>query len=338
MQKPGPAFTRWLEVVVVVVVVMGAVVTLAAGKQYPGQLPPRPRFTNNDVYPIASSNPNPSRPQFSVALARNMSQTTNLREFIMKFVEDERICSSPSLKQLILGEGESDIQAQLWWNRRCGGRRSSSFNSNSAPELTESTLLRYRRKSSNRDRRKNTQDLSQKVQKKLTKLLRDKRVLCKPKKMVVPLPNDEPNSVMLKPPCVYIKQCSGCCDHALLECTPVRNKTRKFPVMAIRADGRRRRFADSSVVRYVRVVEHKKCQCECKVKAHHCSHRQEYNHEACQCTCPSSSFRHCSRGKVWSERECDCVCSDILECTTGRYFDRNTCRCADPQYKDAYNL
>ncbi|KAK4318995.1 hypothetical protein Pmani_010081 [Petrolisthes manimaculis] len=282
-----------------------------AGKLYPRA---RPRdilvFSSNDVYPTKTT-PRPTftntHPLLSVSLARNMSQTTDLREFVMKFVQDERICTSPSLRQLIMGEGEADIQTQLWWNRRCGGRRGNPFNPNTAPALSESTLLRYRRKSSNRARRKNTQDLSQKDQNKLAKLLRDKRVVCKPKKTV---------------------QCSGCCDHSLLECTPTRNKTRRFPVMAVRTDGRTSQFADSSPVRRVsvRVTEHTRCQCECKVKPAHCSPRQVYNAEACQCTCPVDITRTCPRGKVWNESCCECVCSSVTECTTGRQFDHSSCR------------
>ncbi|KAK3860273.1 hypothetical protein Pcinc_033663 [Petrolisthes cinctipes] len=277
-----------------------------AGKLYPrGQLPSSsPVFSSNDVYPTNTFTN--SHPLLSVSLARNMSQTTDLREFVMQFVQDERICTSPSLRQLIMGEGEADIQTQLWWNRRCGGRRGNPFNPNTAPELSE---------------------MSQKDQNKLAKLLRDKRVVCKPKKTVVRLPNTEPESVMLRPHCVYIKQCSGCCDHTLLECTPTRNKTRRFPVMAVRTDGRTSQFADSSPVRHVRVTEHTRCQCECKVKAAHCSPRQVYNAEACQCTCPVDITRTCPRGKVWNESSCECVCSNVTECTTGRQFDHSSCRC-----------
>lgn len=58
--------------------------------------------------------------------------------------------------------------------------------------------------------------------------MKDKRIKCKPKKMAVPLPN--PNHTELKPECVYIKQCSGCCNSPHLECVPSRTKTKTFPV------------------------------------------------------------------------------------------------------------
>lgn len=66
--------------------------------------------------------------------------------------------------------------------------------------------------------------------KKLDKLIKNKNVQCKPKKAVVELPNDEKPLVMLKPSCVYIKQCGGCCDSPLLECRPEVVKNRKFKV------------------------------------------------------------------------------------------------------------
>ena len=65
---------------------------------------------------------------------------------------------------------------------------------------------------------------------KIRKLMKDKRIKCKPKKVVVPLPNPNRQHTELQPECVYIKQCSGCCNSAQLECLPVRTKTKTFPV------------------------------------------------------------------------------------------------------------
>lgn len=72
--------------------------------------------------------------------------------------------------------------------------------------------------------------MSASERKKLDKLIKNKNVQCKPKKAVVELPNDEKPLVMLKPSCVYIKQCGGCCDSPLLECLPEVVKVRKFKV------------------------------------------------------------------------------------------------------------
>ncbi|MPC16851.1 Vascular endothelial growth factor A [Portunus trituberculatus] len=227
----------------------------------------------------------------------------------------------------------------MWWSRRCGGRRGGSGLAR-LPTQSESTLIRYRRKSSNRDNPQNSLDRkslrvtarsqvrSAKWQK-LHKLMMDKRIKCKPKKAAVPLPNPNPYHTQLKPECVYIKQCSGCCNSPKLECVPVRTRTKTFPAMAITPTAKGHRFLKDEKITMVKVEEHKQCQCECKVRAEHCSPSQEYNEGACKCQCPRHLDRSCPPRKVcpvWNEKECRCECRDLHTCTTGRYFDVNACR------------
>ncbi|XP_042878299.1 vascular endothelial growth factor A-like isoform X2 [Penaeus japonicus] len=283
-----------------------------------------PTVISNDVYianPVSTSTPQ----DWPLDLVRNMSQTTDLREFIMKFVEDERICTSKTLHELIVGKNTSDISAHLWWNKRCGGIRGVGKKVSSFPE---STLIRYRRKSSNRRSTSQSPDMTQSDRQKLDKLIKNKKVQCNPKKSVVELPNDEKPLVMLKPSCVYIKQCGGCCDSPLLECLPEKVKERKFKVLAIEKKVNNKiRFPSSQTLKTIRVQEHKKCRCQCKERAEHCTEHQVYDEGACRCTCPSHVSRSCSDDKIWNERQCSCVCRDVSDCTTGRYFDDNTCRC-----------
>ncbi|XP_037796718.1 vascular endothelial growth factor C-like isoform X4 [Penaeus monodon] len=270
-----------------------------------------PTVFNNDVY----LNPVPTAAQqdWPLDLVRNMSQTTDLREFIMKFVEDERICTSKTLHELIVGKNTSDISAHLWWNKRCGGNRGGIKTVSPLSEMSASE------------------------RKKLDKLIKNKNVQCKPKKAVVELPNDEKPLVMLKPSCVYIKQCGGCCDSPLLECLPEVVKVRKFKVLAFEKKlNNKVRFQSYQTLKTIRIQEHKKCKCQCKERAEHCTEHQVYDEGACRCTCPADVSKSCSDGKIWDERKCACVCSDVSDCTTGRYFDNSTCRCEDPQYKDVY--
>ncbi|XP_047492450.1 vascular endothelial growth factor A-like isoform X5 [Penaeus chinensis] len=270
-----------------------------------------PTVFNNDVY----LNPAPTAAQqdWPLDLVRNMSQTTDLREFIMKYVEDERICTSKTLHELIVGKNTSDISAHLWWNKRCGGNRGGIKTVSPLSEMSPS------------DR------------KKLDKLIKNKNVQCKPKKAVVELPNDEKPSVMLKPSCVYIKQCGGCCDSPLLECLPELVKERKFKVLAFEKKlNNKVRFQSYQTLKTIRVQEHKKCKCQCKEREEHCTEHQVYDAGACRCTCSAEVSKSCSDGKIWDERKCACVCSDVSDCTTGRYFDNSTCRCEDPQFKDVY--
>ncbi|KAK7079291.1 hypothetical protein SK128_000602 [Halocaridina rubra] len=248
---------------------------------------------HNEVYPdlILPSNTAP----FSLAFTRNMSSVTDLREFIMKFVQDERICFSKSIRDIIFSNGEDDRDALTWWGKRCE-RRSSSFRRVRNP-LAESTLIRNRRKSSNRGDSKGP-TITPAQQKKLTKLLKNKKIQCNPKKAVVELPNDDP-FMTLKPSCVYIKQCSGCCESPLLECRPTQIKNRKFEVMAfIRDTAESVKFVNTQPIKKVMVEEHKKCQCECKVRPEHCSPKQLYNADACRCYCAPQITRTCGPGKV----------------------------------------
>ncbi|XP_069999187.1 vascular endothelial growth factor D isoform X4 [Penaeus vannamei] len=282
-----------------------------------------PTIFNNEVYP----NPVPTAAQqdWPLDLVRNMSQTTDLREFIMKFVEDERICTSKTLHELIVGKNTSDISAHLWWNKRCGAQR--GFGVKTVSPLSESTLIRYRRKSSNRRSTSQTPDMTPNERKKLDKLIKNKNVQCKPKKAVVELPNDEKPLVMLKPSCVYIKQCGGCCDSPLLECRPEVVKNRKFKVLAFEKKvNNKLRFESVQTLKTITVQEHKKCKCQCKEREEHCTEHQVYDASACRCTCPADVSKSCSDGKIWDERKCACVCSDVSDCTTGRYFDNSTCR------------
>ncbi|XP_068211148.1 vascular endothelial growth factor C-like isoform X2 [Palaemon carinicauda] len=295
------------------------------------------KVTSNDVYPETIDSGSsyllpigalpPKDPSFSLDVARNMSAVTDLRELIMNYVQDERICQSESLRNLILGNGESDRAANIWWARRCG-RRTSSFKQTNR-NLPESTLIRYRRKSSNRDSSQQNLSISKKDQKKLQALLKNKKIKCNPKKAVVELPNEDSHHTILKPSCVYIKQCGGCCDSPHLECRPTNNKTRKFKVLELRKTDRpgAHEFSNKQVLKTIKVTEHTACQCECKERQEHCSANQSYDPDSCRCYCSPDIDRNCPAGKVWDEKRCECVCSDVSECTTGRYFDINLCRC-----------
>lgn len=262
---------------------------------------------SNEVYPVSKFPTN--TPPFSLAVTRNMSLVTDVREFFMKYVEDDRICSSNSIRNIIVGSGETNIAANIWWAKRCEGRRSTTYKKGSSSNLPE---------------------MSKAEQKKLNKLLKNKNIQCNPKKAVVKLPNDDAPYVMLKPSCVYVRQCGGCCDSHLLECRPTQIKRRKFKVLALEKKMNKvgaLQFANGQTLRKVIVEEHKKCQCECIEREEHCTSQQRYDADACRCFCPPELSKTCPPGKVWDENKCDCVCSDVSECTTGRVFDNDTCRC-----------
>ncbi|XP_053627582.1 vascular endothelial growth factor D isoform X2 [Cherax quadricarinatus] len=318
--------TGWCRIVVVMVA-LEATQVLAVPKLYDTDLFTNSRqYSSNDVYPSEHVDSSLHQPKFSKALAVNMSQVTDLTMYIMEFVRDRKICLSQTFSNLFLSN-ETSNKAKNWWRRRCGRR---AITKNQLTPKSESTLIRYRRKSSNRSnsKPKKTLDLTDSEMKKLQALLKDKKVQCNPKKVVVELPNQEPHLLTLKPSCVYIKQCGGCCDSSHLECRPTVTKNKRFKVLVIKK--RDLSLPGPQPFKTVVVAEHKKCQCECKVRMEHCTGNQLYDSDACSCYCPQESHKNCSSGKVWDDQQCDCVCSGVSECTTGRYFDTNSCRCLRP--------
>ncbi|CAL4115652.1 unnamed protein product [Meganyctiphanes norvegica] len=261
-----------------------------------------------------------------------------LRDYIMENVEDERICTSDSLRHLIIGIHNQDSRGAAWWAKRCETRtppRGEKFPPGPPIPIPghkiESTLIRYRRKSKRPKPRTKPDDsihISDKDQKALNKLMNNKNVLCKPRKTVVELKSPKPN-MELKPHCVYIRQCGGCCDSDLLECRPTEVKSRKFKVLNVtpKSNGKVS-IAMPPLVR-ARAVEHKKCECQCKIQESDCNSNQQYDDQNCRCVCPKGkgSRTTCPNGKVWSDSKCDCVCQNQRSCTTGMIFNDDSCKC-----------
>lgn len=295
------------------------------------------RIISNEVYPphghvltdyrFTSSSPSPNA----------------LRDYIMENVEvDERLCQSESLERLIKGTHHEDTRGVIWWVKRCeggfgkGGKPGGVLFPPGPPipipgHKIESTLIRYRRKSKRAKpskRRPENMHISAKDQKALNKLMNNKNVLCKPRKTVVELEPTKPNQE-LKPHCVYIKRCGGCCDSDLLECKPTAKKTRKFKVLNVSPKGDGKVSINKPPLVRVFAEEHTKCSCQCKIQEEDCNANQIYDDQNCRCDCKKEvkSRKTCEKGKVWSDSKCDCVCQNQRECTTGMIFNNETCKC-----------
>lgn len=67
--------------------------------------------------------------------------------------------------------------------------------------------------------------------KKIGKLIT--KMCCKPIKTMVELPTGGDLNVQLKPSCVAVRRCSGCCDSPLFECRPTKVIEKKFKVVAV---------------------------------------------------------------------------------------------------------
>lgn len=101
------------------------------------------------------------------------------------------------------------------------------------------------------------------------------------------------------------------------------------------------------------VEEHVKCKCDCRIKEKDCKRNQIYMKSACKCECTNFDDHNKCLGvkfensevnfdtismhfsllnsqddlKIWDSDNCTCRCRDSNQCTTGTYYDENTCRC-----------
>ncbi|XP_076065370.1 uncharacterized protein LOC143039362 isoform X2 [Oratosquilla oratoria] len=306
--------------------------TLTAASSTAGGVP----LAENEVYPPPSPSQRlPHVPHvyntstMSVQMARQLSQVKDLRDFIINFVEDERICNTPNMRNIVV-QGPDDRVGELWWYRRCssvlkGGRfQPTSFKD----ELDESTLVKYRypRKQPNPERReRKISSMSIKDQRKIDKL--HKRSKCTPRVVPVPVPIDMKHpEISYFPHCVAVKRCGGCCSSNLLECIPTKTKKKKFKVMAIDNTSRSKYRVRNTLVTK-RIEMHMECTCACRERQEHCKSYQKYDENNCRCYCPNET--NCPPGKIWDSNECSCRCQNEAKCTTGAEFDHQNCRCLE---------
>lgn len=152
---------------------------------------------------------------------------------------------------------------------------------------------------------------------------------CKPELQPVSLKVTENPSTLYYPSCTRIKRCGGCCTHARLSCQPVASEVRNFEVMVVSLSGGQPTIKDKLIVP---LEEHTKCKCDCKIKEEDCTEKQTYVLSECACRCNNNDEEQkClanNNTKIWNPDLCICVCREEQECSTGYYFDQNTCRCA----------
>ncbi|KAG5324256.1 PDGFB factor, partial [Pseudoatta argentina] len=148
---------------------------------------------------------------------------------------------------------------------------------------------------------------------------------CMPELQLVSLKLDDDPSTFVFPLCTRIKRCGGCCISPLLSCQPTATEMRNFEVIVtslVDMDYRGRQI--------VPVEEHTKCKCDCKIKEEHCNDKQHYEPHNCKCACNNvDEEEKCRKNdtKIWNSTLCVCTCRTIEPCTTGYYFNPNTCRC-----------
>ncbi|XP_011698558.1 PREDICTED: uncharacterized protein LOC105456277 [Wasmannia auropunctata] len=149
---------------------------------------------------------------------------------------------------------------------------------------------------------------------------------CIPELQLVSLKPDDDPSTFVFPLCTRIKRCGGCCISPLLSCQPTATEMRNFEVIVTSMSDLEYRGR-----RIVPVEEHTKCKCDCTIKEEHCNDKQHYEPHNCKCACNNvdeeEKCRRSNDTKLWNSTLCVCSCRTVEPCTTGYYFNPNTCRC-----------
>ncbi|XP_014605700.1 PREDICTED: vascular endothelial growth factor C-like [Polistes canadensis] len=158
---------------------------------------------------------------------------------------------------------------------------------------------------------------------------RPKPAGCMPENQTISLRPENKFSTFYYPSCTRVKRCGGCCGHYLLSCQPIETETRNFEVIVSELN------SDLQVTyrnrEIIPVEEHTKCKCDCKIKAEHCNEKQSYRRDECRCVCVNIDEENKCKAnggvKIWDSETCTCACRESEICSTGFYFDNNTCRC-----------
>ncbi|XP_043219544.1 vascular endothelial growth factor D-like isoform X1 [Amphibalanus amphitrite] len=154
--------------------------------------------------------------------------------------------------------------------------------------------------------------------------------VCKPELTTVPIAEENKKSnTIYWPSCTRVERCGGCCSHELLSCKPTATKTIHVQVVSMGyQDGSSRMGYTDTIM--VPLEIHTACECGCKLTANDCNQFQEYVESECRCKCVNKDdYVKCSQNsqKLWEPSTCQCKCKQQRECSTGHYFDLNTCSC-----------
>lgn len=156
-------------------------------------------------------------------------------------------------------------------------------------------------------------------------LAEHKRLSCRPRKTLVPLPPGPPEVVRF-PKLVELERCHGSCYQESHLCHPVATQQIIVQVITVNLTEGRPVAQCTEVV----MEKHSKCSCGCRIKKSHCSESQVYAASECTCKCKNlEEARRCTgSNKVWNPSRCSCDClRDETSCSTGFYFSKDDCRC-----------
>ncbi|RWS30020.1 vascular endothelial growth factor A-like protein [Leptotrombidium deliense] len=163
---------------------------------------------------------------------------------------------------------------------------------------------------------------------------------CTPEMKTVQLNPVKAESELYFPWCVKLPRCSGCCPSRRLEC--VATKVTKVDITGVKLQyspiSRKFKFKGLKVFK---MDKHEQCSCQCIQKPADCTSTQVYRPEECRCVCRDmQNVIKCLQNheKIWDRNICACKCKATLKCSTGFFFNDETCRCESIKKLDDTSL
>lgn len=153
--------------------------------------------------------------------------------------------------------------------------------------------------------------------------------VCTPQMTTVPIEISRDPYDFYFPSCTRIDRCGGCCSHQIFECAPIKTENVTYQVIKTTYLGPELNKFDVGQPITVTLVRHVECQCQCKVKVDDCNSNQVYRPNECRCECINQEEAANCNGdkKFWDVNLCLCRCRERSECSTGLFFNSDTCMC-----------
>ena len=157
---------------------------------------------------------------------------------------------------------------------------------------------------------------------------------CRPRPVIVPVPNPTDTLQLMAPTHVEVMRCVGSCSHFQHSCVPSEVKMKSVPLV-LTEHTIEQGFA-SSYCGEVEIEEHISCDCGCQLSTMSCSPYQLFLPYECRCACKNAEERDSclSQGWHWDRDSCQCMCPGrpYPMCPSSYMFDYlYTCSCVQLQ-------
>lgn len=176
---------------------------------------------------------------------------------------------------------------------------------------------------------------------------------CKPRPVVVEVPQPPNSNSFHYPYFVQVHRCSGSCgaSHFTSKCVGKSFKKIRAKVVKITWSTGALGEEIPPALEHVEILNETECACTCKHDGNVCNRYQYWDDSSCKCRCnnwgcPNNFISHpenccecnskrvCTKKKVWDKEKCACVCKRRNKrCKgTNKVRDPQTCKCVCPPF------